>query len=99
MQHFTAKAERKKKIRLILRNLREELQDISTALKEHLQRHELVKVRIAIPSWDAVQNSDLALDLIELDSYDELIRVYSTIEEFNENRHTESDENLRELRD
>ena len=76
----------KKKTKSVLNGIRNELEDIYDSVKPYTEKRVLLKHRIAIPTWDALQYSGGIMDLIGEDYYDDIIWVYSSIKRYNEER-------------
>ncbi|WP_034448962.1 hypothetical protein [Butyrivibrio sp. AE2032] len=91
---INAKYEARKKLKLIINGIKNELQDIHDSLNEYIDNKVIMKHRIAIPTWDSLQFAGGVLDLLEKPYYDDLLTVYSEIKIFNEERFSMRDKEI-----
>ncbi len=91
---INAKYEARKKLKLIINGIKNELQDIHDSLNEYIENKVIMKHRIAIPTWDSLQFAGGVLDLLEKPYYDDLLTVYSEIKIFNEERFSMRDKEI-----
>lgn len=83
---ISERIEHKKKNIMILRSLNEELNDITAAIKQYIENKIVLNARIAIPTWDALQNTGMTLELIGAHYFDKLVTAYALIKSYNEDR-------------
>ncbi len=86
LNKLSDKKEEKRKYRMILECLNSELEDIVGPLKQYAAAGRVLTSRIAIPTWDALQYSAMALELIDKPYFNELINTYSLIKAYNEDQ-------------
>ena len=81
---------RKKKTKInILDNLIDELNDIRKSLNNYVEENADLTSSIYTPTWNALQNSGMILELIDSSCYSDLINTYSSI--YNTNEKTRND--------
>lgn len=88
---ISSKIEKKKKSEMLLKSIQNELQDIHDSISDYYEHKRVLRHRIAIPTWDALQYSGGVMDLMEKVYYDELLTTYSSIKMFNDERREMSD--------
>lgn len=86
LDRLNAKREDRKRIRSIVQSIQNELQDIDASIQEYLQQRVVLRHRIAIPTWDALQYAGGVMDLMDKPYYDDLLSAYSAIKLYNEER-------------
>ncbi|MCR5848252.1 MAG: hypothetical protein K6G75_09065 [Lachnospiraceae bacterium] len=94
---ISSKIENKKKQKMLLKNIHNELKDIHDSIKEYEDNNALLRHRIAVPTWDALQYSGGVMDLIGESYYDELLTAYSSIKMFNDERREMSDKEIKKI--
>jgi len=83
LQARTEKHVKKCRDALVLKNLKDEISNISLPLSEYLEKGIPLKHDIQTPNWDAVLYSGAILEFIENPVYAQTISVYSNIKHFN----------------
>ena len=74
----------KSKKRLVIINVIAELKDIHVSLLDYINNHHNLEYTIQTPSWDAIQNAGITIELISNKFYQDLISTYSLIKTYNE---------------
>lgn len=88
----------KKRDDLILRNVRDEIFDISSTLSKYLEKQIPLDDIIQTPNWDAALYSGAILEFIENPLYTQTISIYSRIKCFNNDiKNLSKENNLKEI--
>ena len=91
---INTKYESRKKLKMIIAGIRNELQDISNSMDAYIEKRIALRHRIATPTWDSLQYAGGVLDLIDKEYYDDLLSVYSQIKIYNEEKNTLDDKDI-----
>ena len=91
---INTKYESRKKLKVIVSGIRNELQDIRKSLNDYLNNEIALRHRIATPTWDCLQFAGGVLDLIDKEYYDDLLTVYSLIKIYNEEKKDMDDKEI-----
>ncbi len=84
LENVIEKKQKKEKTQLIIKNIVEELTDIQSSLSIYINNKHSLYSLMQTPSWDALQNSGLTIELVELPYYQDLIDSYSLIKSCND---------------
>ena len=95
LQNRADKRAKKNRNDLVLRNIRDEISDISLTLSKYLEKNTPLNFSIQTPNWDAALYSGDILEFIENPIYPQTINAYSSIKRFNDLRsHLNKSDNL-----
>ena len=86
LSSVSERRETKNRYKMILNSLINELNDIVEPMKQYIASNTVLKARIAVPAWDALQYSGMTLQLLGKEYFDDLITAYAKIKAYNEDR-------------
>ena len=100
LQHKADNRSKKNRDELILRNIKDEISDISSSLSKYLEKEVPLNYNIPTPNWYAALYSGSILEFIENPVYSQTINLYSQIGHFNSMRTSLSKEdNVSSIKD
>jgi len=100
IQYRAEKRTKKDRDDLVLRNIKDEISDISSSLNEYLKKQTPLTYNIQTPNWDAALYSGAILEFIKNPVYAKTINVYSHIKRFNSMRNSlNKEDNLSNIKD